>query len=76
MNESIEKEIIFGMGVVVMYVNDFEVKTLVELTEHFIDFLDMLYKKGTITENQFLEMTEKKIEFINKMKNNDIYLKA
>ncbi|WP_281818929.1 hypothetical protein [Vallitalea longa] len=59
-----------------MYVNDFEVKTLVELTEHFVDFLDMLYKKGTITENQFFEMTEKKIEFINKMKNNDIYLKA
>jgi desulfoferrodoxin (superoxide reductase-like protein) len=70
-----EKEII-GMGVVVMYVNDFEVKTLVELTEHFIDFLDVLYKKGTITENQFLEMTEKKIEFINKMKNNNISLKA
>ncbi|WP_153064124.1 MULTISPECIES: hypothetical protein [Vallitalea] len=72
---STEKEII-GMGVVVMYVNDFEVKTLVELTEHFIDFLDVLYKKGTITENQFLEMTEKKIEFINKMKNNNISLKA
>lgn len=61
---------------VVMYVNDFEVETLVELTEHFVDFLDMLYKKGTITENQFLEMTEKKVEFINKIKSNDIFMKA
>lgn len=64
------------MGVVVMYVNDFEVKTLVELAEHFVDFLDGLYKKGSLTEIQFSEMTEKKIEFINKMKNNSVSLKA
>ncbi len=50
------------MGVVEMYVNDSEVKTLIELTEHFLEFfLDLLYQQGNITATQFSEMTEKKV---------------
>lgn len=59
-----------------MYVNNSEVKTLIELTEHFLEFLDMLYQQGNISDTQYLQMTEKKIEFINKMKDNHISLKA
>lgn len=64
------------MGVVEMYVNDSEVKTLIELTENFLEFLDLLYQQGNITATQFTEMTEKKIEFIDKMRDNHIPLKA
>ncbi len=64
------------MGVVKMYVKDSEVKTLIELTERFLEILDLLYKRGNITATQFSEMTKKKIEFIDKMRNNHIPLKA
>lgn len=60
---------------VVMYTNDLEVETLVELTENFVDFLNLLYEKGSITKMQFKKMTEKKIDFINNMKSDNISLK-
>lgn len=68
-----KKDINFGMGwgVVVMYANNYELKTLVELTENFVDFLDRLYKKGSITKEQFKEMTHDKVEFINNMNRNN-----
>lgn len=63
------------MGVGVMYTNDLEVKTLVELTEDFVDFLNMMYENGSITENELQKMTEKKIDFINCMKSNKVSVK-
>jgi hypothetical protein len=61
------------MGVVVMYTNDLEVETLVELTENFVDFLNLLYENGSITKMQLKKMTEKKIDFINNVKSNNIF---
>lgn len=58
---------------VVMYTNDLEVETLVELTENFVDFLNLLYENGSITKMQLKKMTEKKIDFINNVKSNNIF---
>lgn len=60
---------------VVMYTNDLEVETLVELTENFVNFLNLLHENGSITKMQLKKMTEKKIDFINNMKSNNISLK-
>ncbi|MCT4598678.1 MAG: hypothetical protein N4A50_12465 [Vallitalea sp.] len=56
-----------------MYTNDLEVETLVELTENFVDFLNLLYENGSITKMQLKKMTEKKIDFINNVKSNNIF---
>lgn len=62
------------MGVVFKMSYNSETKNLVELTENFINLLDSLYREGRITEAQFSEMTESKVDFIRSVRNTEIFL--
>jgi hypothetical protein len=45
-----------------------EVKNLVSITEDFLKFVGTLYKEGTITHEQYTDMTATKNEFLKNIK--------
>jgi RNA processing factor Prp31 len=45
-----------------------EIKNLVSITEDFLKFVGTLYKEGTITHEQYNDMTATKNEFLKNIK--------
>jgi len=54
-----------------MYDNKEEIAKVISITEKFVEFLNKLYKDGTINFQQYETMTSSKKEFLNNIKFNN-----
>ncbi|NLP46547.1 MAG: hypothetical protein GX347_05835 [Epulopiscium sp.] len=45
-----------------------ELQQLIQLTQKFLTFTQSLLEKGSITQDQYIKMTEQKLHFLEKVK--------